>query len=166
MGLRAPEVLVSSRVNGPCLVGLRRPAILIPDCDPAAAGRDVFVHELAHLKRGDCAWLLLGRLTAAVLWFQPLAWVLLRRLDHAADEVCDDYVVTRVGDRAAYAGRLVDLAERHQWRWPADAGAAVGVVTFRSAVAQRVRRIMDTSRTVSTRVGRATGVAVLGIALG
>jgi len=55
--------------------------------------RDIFLHELAHLARRDCLFHLLARLATAVLFFQPLAWRLSRRLELIADDLCDDYVI-------------------------------------------------------------------------
>jgi protocatechuate 3,4-dioxygenase beta subunit len=112
--------------------------------------RDVLIHELAHLARGDCYWNLLRRAATALLFFQPLMWRLSRRLDSTAEEVCDDYVVQFGGDRREYAHRLVDIAELSLAQ---TAVAGVGIVSLRSMLAARVARIMDTSRSLSTRIG-------------
>ena len=45
----------------------------------------------------------------AVTSAQPLLWVLARRMEAAAEEVCDDYEVQYGGDRQQYAHRLVDI---------------------------------------------------------
>ncbi len=111
---------------------------------------DVLVHELAHLSRGDCYWNLIRRLASAVLFYQPLIWVLSRRIEATAEEVCDDFVVHLGGDRRNYAHRLCDIAELSLAPF---APAGVGIVSLRSMLAQRVTRIMDTSRSLSTRVG-------------
>ncbi|MEJ7637908.1 MAG: hypothetical protein WKF75_07990 [Singulisphaera sp.] len=59
LGLRALAVLRSPFLFSPCLDGLRRPAILLPD-DVEDNLRETFVHELA-LARRDGLWNLLGR---------------------------------------------------------------------------------------------------------
>ena len=55
MGLRLPLVLRTPFLSSPCLDGLRRPAILLPE-DAEGNLRDTFVHELAHLARRDGLW--------------------------------------------------------------------------------------------------------------
>ena len=54
------------------------------------------------------------------------------------------------GDRSDYARQLVDVAELSATPF---AAAGVGMVSLRSMLARRVARILDTSRTLSTRVG-------------
>ena len=153
-----PTVLHSPFLPSPCLAGLHRPAVLLPDDDLSLPMRDVLIHELAHLARGDCYWNLLRRIGTSLLFFQPLMWHLSRRLDSTAEEVCDDYVVQFGGDRREYAHRLVDIAELSV---APLAAAGVGIVSLRSMLAARVARIMDTSRSLSTRVGHALLAIVL-----
>lgn len=158
-----PEVRVSPLITSPCLTGVVRPVILLPDTARFRNGemRRVILHELAHLRRADCFWNLLSRLTTAALFFQPLVWRLARRIERLSDEVCDDYVVQHEHDRNAYARQLVDLAERLTPHAP-ELTLGVGVVAFRSKLGQRVARILDTSRGLSLRTG---GMAVIAIAL-
>ena len=144
-----PEVLHSPYLPSPCLAGVRRPAVMLPETDLSLPVRDVLVHELAHLVRNDCLWNMLRQCATAVLFFQPLLWKLSRRLAATAEEVCDDYVVQFGGDRHEYAHRLVNIATLSV----APATAGVGIVSFRSMLASRVARILDTSRLLSTRVG-------------
>lgn len=162
MGVSPPSVRVSDAVTSPCLVGFKRPVIVFPSvADESASTRDVLAHELAHLERRDCAWRLVAQVASALLFFQPLVWVLSRRLDRAAEHACDDHVVRLGCDRAAYATRLVDLAERQQ-RWASPVGA-VGVVSLRSAVGERVERVLDSTRRISIRTGarRVAAIAIL-----
>jgi len=148
--VQPPDVLVSPFLPSPCLTGMLRPAVMLPDGELKLPLRDVLIHELAHLKRRDCHWNLFRQLATAVCFFQPLSWLLSRRLEFTAEEVCDDFVVQCGGDRADYAHRLVDIAELGSLRM---AAAGVGIVSLRSMLARRVARIMDTSRSLSTRPG-------------
>ena len=150
LGATTPQVLRTPLIPSPCLTGLRRPSILLPDDEWQVPLRDVFVHELAHLLRRDLHWNLLQQVALAVFFFQPLLWSLARRLEATAEEVCDDYVVQYGGNREQYANRLVDIAEFSLL--PATA-AGVGIVSLRSMLSRRVARIMDSSRSLSTRVG-------------
>jgi beta-lactamase regulating signal transducer with metallopeptidase domain len=157
MRLRLPAVLRSPFLSSPCLDGLRRPAILLPE-DAEQHLRDTFVHELAHLGRRDGLWNLLRQLATAALWVQPLLWVLSRRIEETAEEVCDDFVVAFGADRGRYAGHLLDLAGR---RLPPLAPAGVGMISLRSLLARRIARILDSTRSLSTQAGRRTLTATL-----
>jgi beta-lactamase regulating signal transducer with metallopeptidase domain len=150
LGLKTPHVLINSEFPTPCLTGLLRPAIVLPtDEDP---GDEVLIHELAHILRHDCLWQLLTRIATAVLWFQPLLWMLSRQIERAAEEACDDFVLAHGCDRAAYARRLLELsqqAERFGY-----AATALGVASFKSAAGNRIARLLEQTRPIKTRIGR------------
>ena len=158
MNVAAPRVFRSPFLPSPCLAGLRDPWILLPENECSLSIQDVLVHELAHLRRNDCHWNLLRQVATSIFFFQPLLWVLSRRLEVTAEEVCDDFVVELGGNRTEYAHRLVDIAELST---ASISAAGVGVVSFRSMVEQRVSRIIDTSRTLSTRASKMILVSVL-----
>lgn len=144
-----PLLLANARVRSPFLAGLRRPAILLPagyqaEFDPPAL-RAVLIHELTHLQRHDCAWNLLARVTGALLWVQPLLWVVRRRLEQAGEEICDQAVLQLEVNPRAYADCLLRLAER-LLPSPPERAAGLGVVPFRSSLARRIEQIMDGSR--------------------
>lgn len=161
----APQVLQTPFLPGPCLAGIFQPVILMPEWDRPSAGkpqggmRDILIHELAHLRRRDGLWNLLRQLATAVFFFQPLLWRLSRRMEINAEEACDDWVVALGADRQAYAHMLTDVAE---WSAVPAGGIGVAMAAERSLLGQRVSRILDRSRPLSTRIGRplAAGIAV------
>ena len=162
MRVEAPEIYRSPFLPSPCLAGIRKPSILLPaeDCDLSV--QDLLVHELAHLRRKDCHWNLLNRIVSALLFFQPLIWVLSRKLELTAEEVCDDFVVQFGGNPNEYASQLVDIAELST---ASIAPIGVGVVSFRSMLSQRVTRILDTSRALSTTASRLSMLVVLALGI-
>lgn len=143
--VRPPQLLASERVASPFLTGLRRPAILLPASYASefdeAAQRAILAHELMHLARGDCEWNLLARLLGALGWTQPLLWLLCRRLEQAAEEVCDQAVLEQQCAPEAYARCLLALAERLA-RPRVERIAGVGMAAFRSSLGRRVERIL------------------------
>lgn len=157
MQVARPTILRTAFLSSPCLDGLRTPAILLPESDDGSL-RETLIHELAHLARRDPFWNLLRRCGTALLCGQPLLWLLSRRMEVVAEEVCDDFVVQFGADRAEYAGFLLELAER---TLPPVAPASVGMVALRSLLARRVIRILDSSRGLSTRVRARTIVLML-----
>ncbi len=163
LGVRPPRLLQSPFVAGPCLAGFYRATIFLPEESfdlPLAA---VLVHELAHLRRGDCRWNLIRQASLAVLFWQPLVWRLSRRMETVAEEVCDDHVVHWGGDPTVYASGLVRLAEQRTL----PISTVVPLVTFRSLLGQRVQRILDNSRRLSLRTGvkALCAIAVTGLAV-
>ena len=149
LSVAAPQVLRAPFLTSPFLHGIHRPAVMLPE-DTSLPLQDIFVHELAHLRRHDCFWLVLRQAATTVLFFQPLLLWLGRRIDATAEEVCDDFVVQFGGNREDYANSLVDIAALYVQPM---AITGVGIVSLRSMLGQRVGRILDTSRSLSTRVG-------------
>jgi beta-lactamase regulating signal transducer with metallopeptidase domain len=75
------------------------------------AGRlSILRHELAHFERGDLWKSMIVRLLALPHWFNPLAWLVVRRFDEAAEWACDQ--VAKGADLngcRAYAKALLQL---------------------------------------------------------
>ncbi len=117
LGCRVPVRVRSTRdVATPCLAGLWRPVLLLPEreCDAARPDdlRSILAHELAHARNHDVAWNLAIHLASILLWFHPLAWRI--RAAHAAacDAVCDAVAADLLGDVASYSRTLARLAVR------------------------------------------------------
>ena len=94
LGLRGmPLVAYCERVAVPSLVGLWRPMILLP---PALATgltpqqlEMVVLHELVHLSRRDNLWIVVQRVSEAILFFHPAAWYVSRRVSIERELRCD-----------------------------------------------------------------------------
>ncbi len=93
--------------------GFRRPKILVPleaDDWPVERQRVVLRHELAHAARGDFLIAITARLICAAYWFNPLVWVVSRRLDHEQEQACDDVVLRDGAGPDDYAEAVLELA--------------------------------------------------------
>jgi beta-lactamase regulating signal transducer with metallopeptidase domain len=101
---RLPRVRRSAEVSVPAVAGWLRPTLVLPEDRPADEA--ALIHELAHVQRGDVPTLAAARLTAAVWWWHPLAWLMLRGLAATAEEACDDVVLALTGARREYAQML------------------------------------------------------------
>jgi beta-lactamase regulating signal transducer with metallopeptidase domain/protocatechuate 3,4-dioxygenase beta subunit len=145
-GLRRPIELRSSPVPlVPVTWGVLRPVILVPEQAqqwPESARRVVLLHELAHVKRWDVAFQLIGRLATAVYWFHPLAWYALHRLRAECECACDDYVVDLGVRRTDYAQQLVYLARSLR----AAALTAAVPLTRKNTLEQRLKALLDDGR--------------------
>jgi prepilin-type processing-associated H-X9-DG protein len=169
----SPILLAHLSVRSPFLAGLRHPAIFLPttyeaDFSPAAL-RAILAHELAHLARRDNAWTLTARLLCALLWPQPLLWLLCRRLEQIGEEACDLAVLAQDCPPRAYADCLLTLAERHPLR-RRERVLGAGVAPFRSSLGQRIGRILDKGThamsTVSPRLRLTIAALAVAAALG
>ena len=103
-------------VATPCLAGLCRPVLLLPDreCEEVRPDglRAILAHELAHALNHDLAWNRAAHVASILLWFHPLAWRI--RVAHAAacDAVCDAVAADLLGDVGSYCRTLARLAVR------------------------------------------------------
>lgn len=151
LGVRTPRLARTPAVASPCLTGLFRPVILLPDRLPAAFTAAALVHELAHLRRGDLIWNFFRHVAGAALFFQPLMWRLSRDLESTAESVCDDYAIQHGAEHQAYAKMLVTMANRSLLP---VVGAVVPFMTQRSLLEQRVAHILDGEREPKLRASK------------
>ena len=159
-------MFTSAAIDGPVVVGLVRPRVILPDglaeSLPSDPLRDVLIHECAHIARLD-AWVgLLQRLAGALFWPHPLVYYANGQLSRAREEVCDNHVL-RCGNRHDYARTLLDLTERYLPLGAARPG--LGLLGTRWTLADRVAGILDTRRFPMTRTTIRMKIAVC-IALG
>ena len=148
MGLdRMPMVSVSDDVRVPMVAGLTKPRIMLP---PSATvwSRErlaiVLLHEVAHIRRRDCVWMLFARVLSASLWFHPFVGLLARHVRREAERACDDLVIASGVRGSDYAEHLVSIARLSARRNPL-AGATLAFAA-RSTLEQRVASILSASR--------------------
>ena len=169
-----PRLLTHPSVHSPFLAGLRHAAIFLPAAFEtqfdADALRAIFVHELAHEARRDNLWTLASRLLTALLWPQPLLWLLVRKLEQISEDACDEAVLAASCSPRAYADCLLSLATRPPLALRQRTLSA-GVAPFRSSVGRRIRRILSAKGTrpmpaVTPRLRLAAAAVTLAAALG
>jgi len=94
----------------PLTCGFIRPVVLIPDGHEAWTEEQrssTLIHELSHIKRADFLVMALVRLSLALFWFNPLSWVVFRRLKNEQEEACDELVVRTGIKPSTYAANLL-----------------------------------------------------------
>jgi beta-lactamase regulating signal transducer with metallopeptidase domain len=140
-----PVVLAGDHAPTPAVVGMLRPALLLParvlrDFDPQEL-KLIVLHELAHLKRHDIAgnWVLC--IATMVHWFNPLVWLIAWRVRGDRELACDELVLLRSegGEAQAYGRTLLKLIEHLSPR-PAPR-QLVGIVESSGPIKRRVRMI-------------------------
>ena len=148
----------------PAVCGLFRPVILLPQSLVEKLSADqlraVLLHEAIHLRRGDvwvnCAQALLQ----IVYWWHPLLWLANARIRRVREDAVDDGVMLALRDDAEiYAPTLLEVAKLAFNRPLASLGL-VGILESRSALQQRIERLMDFD---APRKAGLTVVSILGI---
>ncbi|MDQ7048319.1 MAG: M56 family metallopeptidase [Enterobacterales bacterium] len=73
-GLFSPVIFIPSD-----LIKEKNPKILEP----------IIAHEMAHIKRLDAAWLVFQNIVQILYCFNPMVWLIVRRLNGLREEICD-----------------------------------------------------------------------------
>lgn len=111
------EVVYVSRRFGPALVGIARPAIVIPRWVVRlgdAVGATVVRHEREHARAGDHLALLSAALIVALLPWSPPIWWMRRRLGAAVEIDCDGRVVASGVPAREYGDLLLEIGAGRQ----------------------------------------------------
>ncbi len=143
-GIQRPIRLTSAPgLGSPVALGFSE--ICIPDAAltelDCEQQRSMLAHELAHLARLDPLWLTLACLIERPLFFQPLNRLARRRMQDAAEYLCDDWAVYRTGSGLTLAKCLVKVAE-----WMDSSPRAVpvsGMAEHRSQLVARIHRLVE-----------------------
>lgn len=109
------QLLQSSVVNVPAVVGFFKPVILVPagllTHLPPECVEAVLLHELAHIRRRDFAVNLLQSVVETIFFFNPALMWLSSLVREEREACCDDAVLVATGDRQAYLQALVAFQE-------------------------------------------------------
>ena len=108
------NIYLSQKVTSPALYGLLRPRIILPcGWEKREDLALILTHEKAHARHGDNPWRVIAFVTAAIHWFNPLAWIFLRVALSDLELYCDERVLNRLGEaeRKSYALTLVNSAQ-------------------------------------------------------
>jgi beta-lactamase regulating signal transducer with metallopeptidase domain len=133
--LIVPVIVRVDEIFIPKVVGLIWPKILLPASAltglSAADLELILIHELAHLRRHDMWVNLLQRLAEAVLFFNPAAWYLSKRIATLREFCCDEMTCrtmapSRANSRTDYALALLHVVElaRHSMELPPHVGSS------------------------------------------
>ncbi|PYJ55694.1 MAG: hypothetical protein DME24_24345, partial [Verrucomicrobia bacterium] len=172
MGIkRRVRLKLSATASTPAVSGLWRPVILIPqplaDKLSALQLRAVLLHELAHIKRGDVLAHYAQTLLQIFYWWHPLLWLANARIRRVREQAVDEMVMVHMGEEAeAYPATLLEVA-RLAFQRPVLALGLVGIVESKSALAQRIKRLLEGPVPKSAKLGilRLAIVAVVGALL-
>jgi len=118
----------SVRVDSPCVVGLLRPRIVVPEGMEGEALEWALHHERIHLRRRDNVTRAVALAVCGLHWFNPLVWLFLKAFFQDMESACDAGVLKGRSEpeRRAYARALLDCADsRRRLPVPAFGGGTV-----------------------------------------
>lgn len=108
------RLVASSRAVMPMTFGAVRPVVVLPaDADTwtPELRRVVLLHELAHVRRRDVVVNVAAQIACALYWFNPLVWVVAKRLRHEAERAADDLVIAAGAAPSSYAAHLLAMVQ-------------------------------------------------------
>lgn len=170
MGIKRRVGLLRSEMAAVSMVwGIKRPYIILPACSddwPAGKMEAVLRHELSHVKRQDNFLHLVAVCACALYWFNPLAWIAMRKLHFEREVACDNAVLNAGCVSSAYARHLLDISLK--LNGPKSRRIIPAVMAHSSDVKKRLVSVL--SPDVNRRpLGAATAalciILVLGLAL-
>ncbi|MFQ5743663.1 MAG: TonB family protein [Acidobacteriota bacterium] len=145
-GVEAGSVFLTGSRVVPCVLGIRRPSLLVPERVVEELSveelRSVIFHEEAHRRRREALRSFVAALTLALFFFYPPAWLLVWRLNSSAEFICDEHVLRSGLAPDTYARAIARIL--HANLFPATASAIIGRKP--SLLAARLDRIQQSGR--------------------
>ena len=142
---RHVRLIETDLVKTPALHGMVRPALLLPiamrESFTAAELRNVFLHELAHLRRLDVVTNWIVATIQVIHWFNPLVWFAVARMREERELACDELALSWLEqeERLTYGRTILKLLDR--FRPSAPVPAIVGIVHHKNQVKRRLMMI-------------------------
>lgn len=147
---RVPRLVLGAKDAVPMVWGVWNQRLLLPSGYEEWSTnklRSVLLHELAHLARRDPVVLWMGQMACVLHWFNPMAWLALRRLRADQEKACDDLVLRHGVKASDYAQFLLDLS-RHS-RPSVGLSLCALAMARQGPVEGRVLAILETKRSRS-----------------
>ena len=121
------NVYLSDKVDSPAVYGIFRPKIIMPEAFKEKELEYIIRHEKTHIKRLDNLWRIIGFITAAIHWFNPLSWVFLKAFLTDLELACDEMAVAgyEKEKRKEYARTLLECSQSKSMLVSAFGGAKV-----------------------------------------
>ncbi|WP_054973032.1 M56 family metallopeptidase [Paenibacillus sp. A3] len=105
-GIRKPiPLLTGNEMKSPYISGVIHPWIYVPEALGSrlsdAQLYHLLSHELAHYKRKDIAWNMIGSFVLAVHWINPVIWICMKKMKADRELACDAYALEVLGEAEA-----------------------------------------------------------------
>lgn len=164
---RAIELWETEVVTSPALFGVFQLRLLLPrgigERFDGEELRFIFLHELAHVRRGDLWLNWLVTILQVAHWFNPVIWLGFARLRADRELACDELALRQTGEAAAaaYGSTIIKLLEG--WQRPAAMPGLVGILEDKQQMRRRILRIVAFKRVSRWSALAALVVVALGV---
>lgn len=109
------QLRLSARKISPMVVGILKPAVIIPIAALSNLSPDqveaIITHELAHIRRYDHVFLIIQKIAEQILFFHPVAWYLASAINREREHCCDDLVLKTSTNPLNYIKALTMVQE-------------------------------------------------------
>src|SRR5687768_9809569 len=166
----APQLFVSDATGRPLLIGIRKPAIILPRDMvahfSASSVQMMIAHELAHVRRGDLTLTLATALIQVIFFFNPAVWFARREYALAQEIACVELAITAISREqitvSAYAEMLLQIVATPASR-TAPTHFTLGVADAKRTLERRIRsmNLIHGKRTKIARIVAAIAMAFL-----
>jgi bla regulator protein blaR1 len=106
-------LVLSAEGSEPGVWRTRRPVLVLPSRVAAQLDDEeletVLLHELAHVERRDNLWSNFQTALEYVFWFNPVVWLVGRRMLAERERACDERVLEAGGAAGAYAAGILKV---------------------------------------------------------
>jgi len=141
---RFPVIKRVPRGIVPSLAGVARPVLLLPEkaleMDRESL-RFIFMHEMRHIRVGDClvAWWI--RCMAAIHWFNPFVWLGARCWQAERELACDAWVLRNADDDEMRRYGYTLIAVLEDARFPDAMLSSIGMASRSSLIERRIQQM-------------------------
>ncbi|WP_158099420.1 M56 family metallopeptidase [Pseudoflavonifractor sp. An85] len=92
---RVPPLVHCPGLQVPMLAGVVHPVLMLPEHVEANQMLDyALLHELIHYRRKDICLKVVAIWAAAIHWFNPLVWLMVRQVEQDMELACDEAALT------------------------------------------------------------------------
>lgn len=162
---RSADVMQSSRIDVPLVVGWWRPVVLVPvgvlTGLPPHQVEALLAHELAHVRRHDVLVGWVQAVAETLFFYHPAVWWISHQIRLEREHCCDDLAAAACQDRLTVARALTEL-EGIRKPWYAPVPAASG-----GRLLDRIRRLVEqpASPERTPHTSAAAGLVVIAVGL-
>ncbi len=161
----------SDEITAPAVWGIFRPTIILPRQVWASLTmqqlRWVLLHELAHIRHRDLLIVAVQRCASILHFFNPTVWIANRIINRLREYACDDLATLWSESSAVESGQAFLEILRYASDGRSRIRGSLGVfgMDSKAVCMLRVRRLLDTERTIRVRVNAKSICAIILLAM-
>ena len=139
------HVIALDKYVSPFTFFFKAPIIFIPrrilESNNDTLIESIIAHEMAHVKRLDSLWLVLQNFIQILYFFNPLVWVVVRRMSALRESLCDEMVLSAKQVNPAEYGESLLKVLRFNISGEIQAGLSNAFLGYKGQIKRRVADI-------------------------